>query len=123
MKHKGLKILLWTARIWGVISLAFLIFMVGAHVIGAFSESGEGFIFESNQELFSFLLFPVITMFGIVLAFNWKGLGGIITTLGIIGFHFLRPDLIFDPMIDGLAVPGFLFLMYWFLSRNKEYSK
>ena len=120
MKNKGLKILLWTARILGGISLAFLIFTVGAHVIGAFSESGEGFVFDSNKELISFLLFPVSTMVGLGLAFKWKGLGGLITILGIIGFHFLRPDLILDPMIDGLALPGILFFLYWFLSRNKE---
>ena len=121
MKNKKqiARIVLIIARIWGSLSLAFLVFMVGAHLIGALfgsEESGSGF--QSTAEVFSFIFFPVSIMIGLALAWKWEGLGGIITTIGIICFHILRPDLIFDPMIDALAFPGLLFILYWILVRN-----
>ena len=121
MKNKKqiTRIILIIARIWGSISLAFLLFMVGAHLIGALfgsEESGSGF--QSTNEMLSFIFFPVSIMIGLALTWKWEGLGGLITIAGIICFHILRPDLIFDPMIDGLAFPGFLFIFYWVLKRN-----
>jgi len=119
MKH--IKILLWTARIWGAISLVFLLFMVGAHFIEALFVSkepiGEGF--NSTSEMISFLFFPISIMVGLGIAFKWYRIGGLITTIGIICFHFFRPDLLFNPMIDGLAFPGLLFLMYSFLNNSR----
>lgn len=108
----------WIARIWGGISLLFLLFMVGAHIIGALSGTSEGSGFVSTQEFISFLLFPISIMIGLGLAMRWEGLGGIITILGIAGFHTIRPDLILDPMIDGLAVPGLFFIIYWLIDKN-----
>ena len=121
MKNKKqiARIVLFIARFWGSISLAFLLFMVGAHLIGAFTGSEEnGSGFQSTSEVFSFMFFPVSIMIGLALSLKWEGLGGLITIAGIICFHVLRPDLIFDPMIDGLAFPGFLFMIYWVLVRN-----
>ena len=121
MKNKTqiARMVLFIARFLGSISLAFLLFMVGAHLIGSFFGSGEnGSGFQSTTEVFSFIFFPVSIMIGLALALKWEGLGGLITIVGIICFHALRPDLIFDPMIDGLAFPGFLFIIYWVLARN-----
>jgi hypothetical protein len=123
MKNKKqiARILLLIARIWGALSLAFLLFMVGAHLIGALFGSGEsGNGFQSTTEMLSFIFFPVSIMIGLALTWKWEGLGGIVTIVGIICFHILRPDLIFDPMIDGLAFPGFLFVLYWAMVRNSR---
>ena len=121
MKNKKqiARVVLLLARFWGSISLAFLLFMVGAHLIGALSGSGEsGAGFQSTNEMLSFIFFPVSIMVGLALAWKWEGLGGIIAIVGIICFHVLRPDLIFNPMIDGLAFPGLLFILYWVLARK-----
>ena len=117
-KNKLTRTLLLTARILGSISLLFLVFMVGAHLVAAImGEEARGNGFQSTAEVLSFICFPVSIMIGLALAWKWEGLGGIITVLGIICFHIIRPDLIFDPMIDGLAFPGFLFLREpWFPS-------
>ena len=123
MKNKKqiARIVLIIARVWGSISLAFLLFMVGAHLIGALSGSGEGGNgFQSTNDVLSFIFFPVSIMVGLALALKWEGLGGIITFAGIICFHVLRPDLIFNPMIDGLAFPGLLFILYWVLARKSD---
>ena len=73
---------------------------------------------NSIQEIVSFLFFPISTIIGLSLAWKWEGLGGLITILGIIGFHIVRPDLILDPIIDGLAAPGLLFIIYWLITKN-----
>lgn len=118
---KSLKILFWIATIWSIISLAFLLFMVGAHLIEALFESNrpisEGF--NSTAEMISFLFFPIGIMIGLGIALKWHRIGGLITIISIICFHFFRPDLILDPMIDGLAFPGILFLIYSFLRNDK----
>ena len=115
-----LKILLWTARVWAAISLIFLIFMVGAHLIEVFFSSAEPEGFNSTNEMLSFLCFPISIMIGLGIAFKWHRMGGLIAAIGIICFHFFRPDLILDPMIDGLAFPGLLFLIYSFISAGKS---
>jgi hypothetical protein len=122
MKNKKyLKILLWTAKIWGGIGFLFLLFMVGAHLIDAVfvskSPIGEGF--DSTADMLSFVFFPISIMVGLGIALKWYRIGGLITTIGIICFHFIRPDLIFNPMIDGLALPGLLFLIYSFINNSQ----
>lgn len=116
-----LSIVLWTARVWGSLSLAFLLFFVGAHIIGSLTGGGDGIGgFNSTSELVSFLFFPVCTIIGLGLAWKWEGWGGLITTGGIIGFHIITPGILFNLMINGLAAPGLLFLIYWFLARYKK---
>lgn len=119
---KFASIVLWIGRIWGSISLLFLFFMVGTHVIEALSDAEGIKGFNSTSEMISFLFFPVSIMIGLSLAWKWEGLGGLITIIGIICFHVMRPDLILDPMIDGLAVPGLLFIVYWLMSENLKRS-
>ena len=123
-KNRTATIILWIARIWGSLSLAFLLFMVGASVIGTYTGGGNpdgGF--KSTSEMVSFLFFPLSVILGLGIAWKWEGLGGLITIGGIIGFHIIRPDLIFDFWIDGLAIPGLLFLIYWFLSKSLVKTK
>ncbi len=112
-KKRITTIILWTARIWGSISLAFLVFMVGAHVIGALTGAEESGGFNSTSEIFTFFLFfPVGTMIGLSIAFKWPGLGGLITVGGMIGLKIIRPDLIVNPFMNGFAVSGLLYLIY-----------
>ena len=108
----------WTARIWGIINLVFLLFMLVAHISSAVlnPEDVKNSGFNSTIEMISFLLFPISTTVGLFIAMKWDGLGGLITIGGIAGFHYIRPELFFDPMIDGLAAPGLLFIIYWLLS-------
>jgi len=108
----------WTARIFGGINLLFLLFMFGANIMTAISSPSEvrGNNFNSTTEMITFLFFPVSTIVGLFIAMKWDGLGGFIIIGGIVSFHFMRPDLLLDPMIDGLAAPGLLFFTSWLLS-------
>jgi hypothetical protein len=117
--HKQVALIIrWIARICGSLSLAFMLFFVGAHLIATITGAGEPIgTFNTVSEIISFAFFPVSLIIGLGIAWKWEGLGGFITIAGIIGFHIIRPDLIFNLMIDGLAAPGLFYLLYWFLTR------
>lgn len=118
-KKQIVLIVRWIARIWGSLSLAFLLFFVGAHLIGTLTGESEPIgKFNSISEMISFAFFPVSIIIGLGVAWKWEGLGGLITIAGIIGLKIIRSDLIFDPIIDGLAAPGLFYILYWFLSRG-----
>jgi hypothetical protein len=118
-EKKAALIIRWIARIWSSISLASLVFFVGAHLIASLTGDGEPIgKFNSVSEMISFAFFPVSLIIGLGIAWKWEGLGGFITIAGIIGFHIMRPDLIFNVMIDGLAAPGIFYILYWLLSRG-----
>ncbi len=114
--NKSTSYLLWTARIWGSLVLAFLIFFVGSHLIGAGEINGEEF--QSASEVVAFMFFPISTLLGLSLALKWEGLGGLITVSGILGLSLLRSDLLANPYIYISMGPGFLYLIYWIKSRR-----
>ncbi len=117
---RGTMIIRWIARIWGSLSLVFMLVFVVAHLWAAITGKGEPIgRFNSTSEMVSFIFFPVSIMIGLAVAWKWEGLGGLIATGGIIVFQIMRPDLLLDAAINALAAPGLLFLIYWLLSRNR----
>ena len=108
----------WIARIWSILSLAFLLLFFGASI---FSSSGtDTFTFK---DVFQFVFFPIGLMIGLIIAWKREGLGGIIAIASIIGFHLQmlvthgKPDFVL--LIELLAAPGILFILYWILSRKR----
>lgn len=121
MKNQRLTtIILWIARILGSIIIAFVLFFLIAHVFGN-NESGEGF--RDSKEIITFILFPIGTLIGLVIAWKWEGLGGLITTVSMIGLLILRPELWDSFFIVIPIIPGFLFIIYWFISKNNKNVK
>jgi hypothetical protein len=118
-KNQPAQIIRLIARIWGTISLVFLVYFFGAHLIDSLSGGGDPLgNFKSDSEMISFAFFPLSLIIGLAIAWKWEGLGGFITIGGIIGFQIMRPDLLFNLMIDGLAIPGLFYIVYWFLTRK-----
>ncbi len=114
-QKKTANIIRWIARIWGTSILAFVLFLLFAHIFGT-EEGGNGF----NNNSISFIFFPISSIIGLSIALKWEGLGGLITTVGIIGFFILRFDLISDPFfICGITPPGILYLVYWYLTKGQ----
>ena len=111
------KTILWIARISGSLILLFVLFFLLAHVFGD-EESGNGF--RNTTEIIMFLFFPISTTLGLALALKWEGLGGIITTAGMIGLFILRPDLLSNIYMAIPILPGVLYTTYWLLSRKKR---
>jgi hypothetical protein len=115
-KEKTANTIRWIARIWGTLILAFVLFFLITDLIGG-TESGGGL---RKDEILSFIFFPVSTLLGLAIALKWEGLGGLVATLGIIGLFVIRFDLISDVVfIAGIAPPGILYLLYWFLSKDR----
>ena len=117
-QNRFLPVIRWIARIWSILSLAFLLLFFGASIISSVGTSTFAF-----KDVYQFLFFPIGLAVGLILAWKWEGLGGIIATGSIIGFHLQmlikngNPD--FNLFIELLAAPGILFILYWFLSRKR----
>ena len=114
-QQKIATIVLRLAQIWGSLSLVFLLFFVGAHLFDNELKSDN---FSSTGEVVTFLFFPVSTMIGLLTAYWKKGLGGMITTLGIIGLFILRSDLTNNYYMWILSLPGVLYLASWYLKQK-----
>lgn len=108
----------WIARIWSILSLAFLLLFFGASIFSSIGK--ETFAFK---DVFQFVFFPIGLTIGLIIAWKREGLGGIIAIGSIIGFHLQmlvtggNPD--FGLFFELLAAPGILFILYWILSRKR----
>lgn len=115
MKHHptSYKLILWSARIISSLILAFVLTFVIAHIFGD-DESGEGF--RNTGEVMAFIFFPVSTIIGLMLAYKWEGIGGIVATIGILALFAIRPDLILS-IFPLFLLPGALYITYWILTK------
>lgn len=134
MKYLNLtKTILWIARIWGGLILAFVLFFLIAHILEAFNgETQNGGGFANIQEVIAFIGFPICTIIGLAIAYKREGLGGLIASLGLVlmlivlTYFMPRPentnilDFIkkFSIFIFYIFPPGLLYLIYWFLNRK-----
>ncbi len=113
-KQNGLNIILWLARILGSIAILFLLFMTIGELITDSNTTSM-----NRSDVFALLLFPISTIIGLLLAFKWKGLGGLITVGGIMFLHILRPEIASSFLISAFAFPGLLYIIY--AAWNKQY--
>lgn len=118
MKNLIQTIILWAARIMAGSVLLFVLYMVGAQVVGI-NEASKGF--QSATEVAMFLCFPIATCIGLFLAFKWEGLGGFISTLSLIGLAILNQQAFSGstPFFIIFSIPGLLFMIYWLFQRGK----
>ncbi|MBW8012256.1 MAG: hypothetical protein FVQ83_13635 [Chloroflexi bacterium] len=111
------------AKIWGLISIGLLtVLLIGEMVSPHAGEEQVPFI-----EWVMLFLFPFATVLGMAIAWRWEALGGIISTASFVIFIVLltadRGELIAWPglaMMLLIAMPGFLFLACWYISRGEQ---
>lgn len=113
-KQKGLTIILWTARLLGSAVIAFLLFMT----IGELLSTDSKTVMIKTSDVLSLLLFPISTIFGLLIAFKWKGFGGLITVGSMILLHIIRPELASNILISAFAIPGLLYIIYSVWSKT-----
>lgn len=113
MKSEAIDFLRWTARIWGSLSVAFLLLMILGHLINPEVPFLSGF--HSTRDVIIFLLFPVSTMIGIWFAWPYELIGSLLTLAGISGLFIIRNDLLFDPWISIIVAPVFIYLLVWWM--------
>lgn len=114
-KKRTLKIILWSARVLATLALAVLLFMLFGDL---FSMDALAKSMTSLPEILTFVCFPISIIIGLLLAYKWKGLGGSISVIGMIGLHILRNDLITSVAINAFAIPGLLYVIYSVWSKN-----
>ena len=112
------NVMRWIARIVGTSMLIFTMYFIMAHLIG---DNGASSVMSTTDKLSS--TFGLISLLGLGLALKWEGLGGMITTLGMVGFFIVRPDLIAEiKFVGAVLTPGLLYLAYWFFATKNNYS-
>lgn len=123
-KNKNMTVIImrWIARILGSAGVALVMLFVIAHL---FNPEGSGS--PTFGEAVGLFFFPFGVCLGLIIAWKWEGLGGMITIVSIVGFHLtmlaVGGSLDINLFIDALAAPGFLFLIAWFLSRGSSKLK
>lgn len=104
-----------TARIWsipGIVTLLLPYFVEGLYWLGA----------TSFREVIGHICFFAVLV-GLILAWRWEGLGGGLTVGGIVVFYvtwWLHGKHPRGPFFLLIAAPGFLFLLYWLLTRRVQ---
>ena len=119
MKNQKLtaNIIRWIARVWGSLILAFVLFFILGHIFG---DEGLGLENLSNKDIITLIFFPISSIIGLSIALKNEKIGGLITTLGIIGLLIVRSDLISNQYIMiGIVPPGILYLVYWYLTKGQ----
>ncbi|WP_258103204.1 hypothetical protein [Marinoscillum sp. MHG1-6] len=122
------RILLWSARIWGSLILAFILLFVFAHIYGAIFEGRQGNGFQGPEEIFMFACFPVSTVIGLIIGYRSELTGGLISTLAMVCLftsffvtqefslhHFIEDTGIF---LFGILPPCLLYLSYGIMKRS-----
>ena len=119
--NKWNLLILNIARIWSILSLVFLIYMLGGHILAEFQDSPDKLTgsFKSTKELIMFICFPISTLVGLAVAWKYEAVGGLITLVGMVGLFVLRPDLITQPVFLILPAPALLFLAHWAMERKQ----
>jgi hypothetical protein len=117
-KNRTVTIIRWIARILSIMSVAFLLIMVVPQLLNPQQSKTLTF-----GEIVGLFFFPLGVCVGLIIAWKWEGQGGVIAVGSVICFHVTMlitgGSLDINPFIEGLAVPGVLFLICWFLSRRR----
>ena len=101
MKNKTqlAKIVKWVARLSSIPGIAFVLFMVGAHLINPEPLTRE----LTAHEITLFAFFPVGVLLGLMTAWKWEGIGGVLAVGSIAGFHLIDMQFTFNFWIDGVS--------------------
>jgi hypothetical protein len=118
MEHiAATRLICWAARVWSICSIALLLGFV----------IGEGINPTTSAERIGLLFCPLGLCIGMVVAWWREGLGGGITVGSLLVFYaiyFANAGTLskaFNWLL--FAAPGFLFLLYWQLSRKSNKTR
>ena len=114
-----IKFIRWIARIWGSLQALGALLYIDQY-FGGFLSGQDVFYPDTLERLF----FPYVSAIGFIIAWKWEGLGGLIAIGGLIASHIIDPSVSEQEFRGGLIyiIPGFIFLVCWFLTRRLEKS-
>jgi len=113
---RGLRVLLWSARIAGGIFVATLAFAIVVNFVGPTREA-----LPQGSEWFGLAMFPFGVFVAYALAFRWKLIGGVLGIACLLGWWaYVGFTLRILPIAVLVAIPGILYVVYCLLSRRRE---
>jgi len=121
-REKAINALCSTARIWGLLILVITMLVIISHIIAPDTEPGS---YPPEENLIPAAI--VISVLGLAVAWKWKLVGALINIgffvlnlliYWVINGHFLALPVIL--VLSPIYIPGILFLLCWFLTRNRQ---
>ena len=112
---RWLRVILWIARAWSVVSIVALLlpfFVEGLYWLSA----------TTVREVIGHICFLAVLV-GLIIAWRWHGLGGGLALAGIAVFYltwWLYGKTVQGPFLLIVGAPGLLFLLYWLLDRAAQ---
>ena len=101
----------WIARIVGTLAGVLVLVFALAYTFGDESEGGP----PGLQPVLIFTCW----ILGVLLAWKWEGIGGLLLVTSSAVFLFVTPRALWPPTpLTAFPISGILFLVYWFGSRN-----
>jgi hypothetical protein len=113
-KTKLLTRISWVSRIWGIVYIVFFLFMLIGYAIMD-QPSQDDTVNPLGTRVVIAFIFVFGYFAGLILAWKWEGLGGLIAITCIISFAITiqnMPVHIYMLMV----IPALLFLICWYLS-------
>lgn len=111
---RGLRVLLWIARITGGIFVATLAFTIVVNFVTSTSEP-----LPQGSEWFGLAMFPFGVFVAYALAFRWKLAGGVLALLCSFGWWaYVGFTLRILPIAVMVGIPGVLYVVHGLLSRR-----
>lgn len=114
-KHYCAAGICWAARILGSLLAALVLVIVVCH---AFSEEGLPDPFSQPPGVTLEFLGLFAVWAGVVLAWKWEGVGGLLTIGGVIIFHIVEGRLWLNWVFGLFGLVGIMFLLCWRLNRT-----
>lgn len=96
-----------------------LFLMIAMFAFGEGIPNPLALTFRETLTFFSF----VIMLGGLILAWIWEGIGGLIVLIGYGIFILVNPDSNLLGIVTIFPVTGLLFVAYWWQSARKRRSK
>jgi len=118
IKKRTVSIIRLIARIWGSLLFIFVLIMVGGELIEHLTGEPR-FFFDSFSDLVGVLFFPVFCI-GVLIAFKWEGIGGLIIIGAVIITQIADGKLTLDLLSGLFTISGLLFILYSYLSQGKK---
>lgn len=113
---RAMTIIRRIARIWSIVILALFLVLIIGHSLNPEEPS------PTPIEWVGMAFFPIGVVIGLILAWKWEGLGGIITIVCVLVFYVwvqIVKGRSGGPVPALVGVPSVLFLIYWLRSRSQ----
>ena len=116
---RGLRVLLWSARITGGIFVATLAFVIVVNFVTSTSEPPP-----QGSEWFGLAMFPFGVFVAYALAFRWKLAGGVLALLCSLGWWaYVGFTMGILPIAVLVGIPGILYLVHGLLLSRRNVRK